>query len=698
MSKTQALSINEAYNRGVQAFESGALQQAVSVLNQVLKAAPDYAPAHQLLGVIAFQTGQTVPAENAMREACRLQPNNVGFLSNFTEVLRANGKPEDAIRIGKRAVQLEPGSASAHSNLGLAYYDLGDLPEAEACQKRALALKPDLVAASNNLGSIARDNEDSAAAIAFYRKVLELRPDYLESVNNLISVLIETEAVDDAMVLADDYLAKGYASAELHRNRGRLHSLKCEWDDAERRFRSAISLDEQKPESYVGLAQVLTEKNLHELALLEAEKAQRLDPSHAPAYHYIAVCKSHLGDLDAGFANYEKTLELKPDFSAAMIALGYLEMERGSFDAARMWFNKAAEQDKARLNAQIALVKLDKVTEDNSDFLALLSALPEANKMLPEQAVSYHYALGKCYEDLKQYDDAFAHFAKGATLKRSIVDFDADQIEETANDLISVFTPDLTERLRLSALDSSQPIFVVGMPRSGTTLTESILASHPDVYGAGELSYMHKLFADQLRGGNKKTGSLIANLPEQELSKRARKYIQQLDAHAPGTAHIVDKMPANFLMVGLIHAIMPNAKIVHVARNPLDTCLSCFTRVFQRSQYHSYDQVELGRYYNAYVRVMQHWKDLLPDGSFHTVHYEGLVEDIETEARRMVEFCDLEWDDRCLEFHKGERRVRTASVQQVRQPLYKSSKEKWRNYETHLLPLVQTIGEARIRF
>ena len=160
----------------------------------------------------------------------------------------------------------------------------------------------------------------------------------------------------------------------------------------------------------------------------------------------------------------------------------------------------------------------------------------------------------------------------------------------------------------------------------------------------------------------------------------------------------MDKMPANFQMVGLIHALLPNAKIIHIARNPLDTCLSCFTRVFERSQYHSYDQVELGRYFNAYVRMMGHWQKTLPDGSFHTVHYENLVDDIENEARQMIAHCGLVWDDACLEFYKGERRVRTASVQQVRQPLYATSKEKWRRYEAELSPLIKTIGDNKITF
>lgn len=698
MSQDQTLSVQQAYARCLKDYENARLQPAVATLNKIVAAAPKFAPAHQLLGIIAFQTGQLVPAQKAMSEAIRLQPDNSMFLTNYVEVLRKVGKVDEAIKVGKRAVQLVPSNPSAHSNLGLSYYDAENLIEAEASQKRALSFDAKFVPALNNLGSIAHDNGDDDAAVVFYKKALRANPGYLESVNNLISILIETEELEEARALSEDYLARAPKSAELQRNRGRLHVLSSEWDAAENRFRDAISLDETKPEAYVGLAQVLFEKNHPDLALLEAEKAQRVDPEHAAAYHYIAMCLAQLGDIDAGFANYRKALELKPDFTATMIAIGHLKMEKGDFKAARLWFEEATTHERGHLSAHIALSRLDKIIPDDTSFCVLEDALKDSPTMQPDQAVAFHYALGKCYEDLKRHEEAFSQFAKGAKIKRGMIDFDPAQIHEINENIISTFTSEFIESLRPSANHSEQPIFVVGMPRSGTTLTEAILASHPKVFGAGELKYLHSLFSDRQVGGTNKTGDLIAKMSPADLSQRIGQFIELLDANAPGSPHIVDKMPANFQMVGLIHALLPNAKIIHIARNPLDTCLSCFTRVFERSQYHSYDQIELGQYFNAYVRMMDHWQNVLPEGSFHTVHYENLVDDIDVEARAIIKHCGLEWDDACLEFHKGNRRVRTASVQQVRQPLYKTSREKWRRYEAHLGPLADTIGDNRISF
>lgn len=696
MSANQALSIDEAYARSLALFQKQEFKPAIEFLNQIIKAAPAFAPAHQLIGLIAFRLDQNEPAEKAMREAIRLHPDNPDFPVNFIEILRKVGKLEEAIEVGERAIQLAPKNPAAHSNLGLAYYDADNLIAAEASQKCALALNPKFIAALNNLGSISRDNRDETGAIEYYQKVLSIDPKYLETANNLISILIEAEKIDDARTLNDAYLKRAPRSAEFHLNRGRLHVLDNEWDAAENRFRDSISLGPDKPEPFVGLAQVLFEKNHPELALIEVKAALKVDPEHAPAYHFYAKCSAQIGDIETGFIYYKKSLALKSDFSGSMIALGHLEMENGDFKAARVWFEEAAKIEHAHLAAHIALSRLDKITPDSPSFQVLEAAIPEVDDMAPDQAVAFCYALGKSYEDLKRHDEAFAYFAKGARIKRGLVKFNPDEMDETTNNIIATFTPELIERLRPSAVQSDQPIFVVGMPRSGTTLTESILASHPKVFGAGELNYLHKLFSDRQLGGNKKTGTLIAGLTSDELKSRAAQFVESIDARAPGSPRVVDKMPANFQMIGLIHALMPNAKIIHIARNPFDTCLSCFTRVFERSQLHSYDQVELGQYFNAYVRLMKHWQTTLPEGSFHTVHYENLVDDIGLEARRIIAHCGLEWDDACLEFYKGERRVRTASVQQVRQPLYATSKEKWRKYEAHLGPLIETIGNNRI--
>jgi len=703
MSSPKKLSLNDAFKQGMAHYQKGQLKPSVTLFSQIIQAVPEHAHAHQMLGLIAFQTKQYEPAVKAMTEAVRLQPQNAQFLANFVEVLRKADLPKEAAAIGKRAVQANPSNPATHSNLGLAYYDLEDLIEAEASQQRALALDPDFGPALNNLGSIARDNGNLDEAIKSYRTGLRANPEYLEMANNLISVLIESERFDEARALAEEQLKKSPTSSDLQRNMGRIHMFDNDLDSAETCIRTAISLDEEKASNYLCLSQLLYEKNHTKLALLEAEKALRMEPESAAAYHQIALCKAQLGDIDAGFEYYNKALEIDPDMATAKIALGHLEMENGDFKAARTYFEEAVKSSAAKpsndtLSAQIALARLEKVTPENPAFLALEAALPAADTMPVAKAAAYHYALGKSYEDLKRFDEAFEHFAKGAQAKRTSIDYDPDKSDRTTDNIISAFDEKTIKRLRKNAITSDQPIFVVGMPRSGTTLTESILDSHHSVYGAGELSYMHKLFDVRKNSSESNLPHIVAHMSEHDLTRNIENYVESLNTHAPGSPHIVDKMPANFQMIGLIHALMPNAKIVHIARNPMDTCLSCFTRVFERSQLHSYDQVELGRYFNNYVRIMNHWHQLLPEGSFHTVHYEDLIDDIDLEARRIIDHCGLEWDDACLEFYKGKRRVRTASVQQVRQPLYTSSKGKWKKYEAHLKTLLETIGDNRIQF
>lgn len=698
MSAPKELTINDAFKQGMAHYQKGHLKPAVALFSQIIQAVPKHAHAHQMLGLIAFQTNQYEPAVKAMTEAVRLQPQNPQFLANFVEVLRKADRTKEAIAIGKQAVQANPSNPATHSNLGLAYYDLEDLVEAEASQQRALALDADFGPALNNLGSIARDNDHLDEAIEFYRTGLRANPEYSEVANNLVSVLIEAENFDEARELAETQLKKAPKNTDLQRNMGRIHMFANELDSAETCFRNAISLDEEKADNYVCLSQLLYEKNHPKLALLEAEKALRLEPESAAACHQVAMCKAQLGDINAGFEYYNKALELNPDMTASRIALGHLEMESGDFTSARAHFEEALKTSKDKLSAHVALARLEKMTPDDPAFQALEAALPSADTMPAIKAAAYHYALGKSYEDLNRFDEAFDHFANGAQTKRTLIEYDPNESDRITSNIISAFDEKTIKCLRKSAISSDQPIFVVGMPRSGTTLTESILASHKSIFGAGELNYMQSLFGIRKNDNKSDISHVAAHMSEHDLTRNMGKYVESINTHAPGSPHIVDKMPANFQMIGLIHALLPNAKIIHIARNPIDTCLSCFTRIFERSQLHSYDQIELGRYFNNYVRIMNHWHQLLPEGSFHTVHYENLIDDIDTEARRIIDHCGLEWDPACLEFYKGNRRVRTASVQQVRQPLYSSSKGKWRKYATHLKPLLETIGDNQIQF
>lgn len=698
MAVPKKLSINQAFKLGMEHYGKGQLKPSVALFSQIIKAVPKHAHAHQMLGLVAFQTEQYESAVKAMTEAIRLQPDNQQFLLNFIELLRKAGQAGKAVTVGKRAVQANPSNPAAHSNLGLAYYDLEDLIEAEASQQRAIALDADFGPALNNLGSIARDNGDMDQAITHYRDGLRANPKYLEMANNLTSVLIECERFDEAREIAEAQLKKNPKNSQLQRNMGRIHMFASDLDSAETSFRNAISLNETKADNFISLSQLLYEKNHPKLALIEAEKALRLEPDNAAAYHQIGMTKANLGDISAGFENYRKALELNPKLSASQIALGHLEMENGNFEIAREHFEAAAKTAKDKLSSHVALARIEKMTVDNPAFIALEQALPLADSMPTMKAAAYHYALGKSYEDIERFDEAFEQFSKGAKIKRTTLNYEPDHTDRIFNNIISTFDEKTIKRLRKNAISSSQPIFVVGMPRSGTTLTESILDSHQKIVGAGELNYLQSLFATRKSDGKSDLAQNIATMSPQDFTRKIETFVENINSHAPDSPHIVDKMPANFQMIGLIHALLPNAKIIHIARNPFDTCLSCYTRIFERSQLHSYDQVELGRYFNNYVRIMEYWHQLLPKGSFHTVHYENLIDDIDHEARRMIDHCGLEWDDACLEFYKGKRRVRTASVHQVRQPLYTTSKEKWKKYETQLQPLRKIIGDNRIQF
>jgi hypothetical protein len=238
-------------------------------------------------------------------------------------------------------------------------------------------------------------------------------------------------------------------------------------------------------------------------------------------------------------------------------------------------------------------------------------------------------------------------------------------------------------------------VFVLGMPRSGTTLTEQIIASHPAVHGAGELRDLMEVVQGNTQAGHfQPFPENLATLTPDTLHAWGRDYALRLSRRAPDALRITDKMPANYLALGLIPLMLPNAKIIHVKRNPVDTCVSCFTRLFNRHQDATYELNELGRHYATYSRLMQHWRAVLPASSFMEVQYEDIVADMQGQARRLIDWVGLPWNNACLEFHKTERNIRTASVTQVRQPIYSSSVERWRHYEKYLGPLLDGLGEA----
>jgi tetratricopeptide (TPR) repeat protein len=688
--KGTVVSIEEATKLAHTLYEKGKLDQSIELIEKVLSKTPKNAMALHLLGVIKFGQGAAEEGISRVSTAVQLLPQNALFAANLTEMLRKSGNLAEAEAVGRRAIKAGPKNASAHSNLGIVLYDLKKLDQAEAYHLQTLALDPKMVGSLNNLGSIARERGNLIEAERYYKAALSANPQNFESANNLASVLIEAEQLKEARAVLVSLLRIKPDYAEAHRNMGRIFLNTTELDLAEFAFRKSLEFNPQLQEAYIGLSQVMYEKHQNTLALEAANFAYNLAPDESGVLHQLALCEADSGNSEKAILLYNRALEIKPDFAPSLMALGHLKMEVGDMDRATDYFKAALEAGTERLSPLMALSRLTKMTEDSPIFIELEAESKNIEASPPKKRIAYHYAMGKAFEDIKNYNMAFNNFARGAEIKRGTVKYDPDKTDQRTDQIIKAFTPKRIAQMRKASIDTAQPIFVLGMPRSGTTLTESILASHSQVFGAGELPDLLNLFPSSpdgpVLGG-------IEDMKKEELTRRITDYARQVDSRAPGMHRITDKMPANFQMIGVIHSLLPNAKIIHVMRNPMDTCLSCFTRLFERSQLQSYDQVELGRYYLNYRRLVVHWSEVLPQHAFMELKYEDLVDDIEAQTRRMLSFCGLEWEAGCLEFHNDTRRVRTASVSQVRQPVYKSSVEKWRAYEAHLGPLINTIKQ-----
>lgn len=688
------VSIDQALAMALQQHTAGRRQQAAEMARRIVQSAPRHPLAWQLLGIIAHENGNTARGVELLTKAIQCNPLIGQIYANRAEMQRIVGNLPQAVADGEQAVRLSPRMASAHSNLGIALYSMGETDRAEACQKQALALDPKFVPAINNLGSICRDNKDREGAVALYRQALALQPNYTEAANNLGAVLTEMEDPEDALKILAKVVQARPNYPEAHNNIGNAFVALENFQKAELAFSNAARLRPAYGEAYEGLARCAQEMRNLAKAEQYAQKAIALNPGRAEAYCLLGRVYAEDSFPEQATAAFEKSLSLDPKLTSAHLGKGRLLMEGGKMEEAEQCFRQALALDPDSMAPRLSLAQVRKATEDDENLKTLLDLGKTISEMPETRAMSLHFALGKALEDVKRYDEAFPHFLAGCQLKRKRIEYSADNNTLITDNICKTFSAELIKNLGGAGSSSDAPIFVLGMPRSGTTLTETIIASHPDVYGAGELPDMLQIAARPM--GTPPVGYPL-NLQfatKADLTLMGEQYIRQLQKRAPNAKHITDKMPANYLALGLIHLMLPNAKIVHIQRNPVDTCLSNFTRMFHKSQYQSYDLRELGRYYRDYLKVMAHWREALPAGSFYEVSYEKLVQNQDEESRKLITYCGLSWNDACLSPDKTERNVKTASVTQVRQPVYTSSVGRWRVYEKFLGPLLEELGDA----
>lgn len=690
------LSIPQALQLALRQQQAGQLAQAQSLLRKVLQTEPGNGDALHALGIIAHQSGNIEQAQKLLTQAMLQQSENAVLHANLGEILRQSGQLEQAIVHCQRALELNPRSAAAHSNLGIIYYDQTHYAQARQCQHAALELQPGMLQALNNLGSIERDQANNCEAIDYFQQVLALDPNHLESLNNLGAVLTESrqpeqglEYLQRALKLQPDY-------AEALRNIGSCWLVLENYGNALRDFNHCLQLRPDFSEALQGLASVHQHRQNYALAEQYIEQALALSPDDPDIYSQRGQLFSDMGFADKSWADYQQALRRDPQHIAAHLGMSLWLTEQGQIEEAAQCLYQVLRIDNESLAARIALAHLIKANSEDDTFTALVAELNKP-QLSPVSALSLHFALGKCYDDIRDYDRAFPHFLEGCRLKRKTVKYDKRDTAQKVLEIAAAFSPERIKQLQGSGDPSTLPIFVLGMPRSGTTLTEQIIASHSQCFGAGELPDLMMLAdrprADSVYNPSNQYPQLMGALSPELLSEMGSRYVNGLRKRQAGVQHITDKMPANFLALGLIHLMLPNAKIVHVKRNPVDTCLSGLSKLFRYGQHHSYDLAEQGYFYRHYATLMQHWRTVLPEGVFYEIHYEDLVTDTENQSRALIEYCGLPWDEKCLSFHNTSRTVRTASATQVRRPIYKTSVERWRRYDSFLSPLLDALGE-----
>ncbi len=690
------MSVQDALKLAAAHQSAGRLAQAETVLRQLLQQRPNHPEALHLLAIVAHQAGKTNIGIELIERALTIDPKVPVFQANIAEMYRRVGNPQKAIAHGERALELNPNNADAHNNLGIAFFDIGDFEGAVRSYDKALELRPRFAEAISNRGNALRNLRRFEEAETEYRRALAINPSYAEAFNNLGSVLRDLDRPGEAETAYKKALALRPNYLEAQNNLILAYKDLKNYDAALAAGQDALRLAPQNADALAYIGSIYVDQKKLDQAFDLLNRSLAVNPAKAETYNMLGRAHFEAGQGEKSIACYEKAIALKHDFADPYNNLGNALKELGKFDEALVAFNTALALQPDLVGAYVNLVDAKKFRSNDDAHLIAMEGFAAKIGTLPEERQQHlHFGLAKAYDDLGRYDEAFDHLRKGNAFKRKTIEYDETAVLGYFDRVRDVITAEVVREKSGGGFSTRQPIFILGMPRSGTTLIEQIVASHRDVTGAGEL----KDFNDTVgsvrgRDGNEAPyPEFVPVLSPDELAKIGELYARKLDKRAPGSPRITDKMPSNFYFAGLIHLALPKAKIIHSNRNPVDTCVSCFSKLFAGEQSQTYDLGELGRYYRAYHGLMAHWRRVLPPGSFLDVQYEEVVGDVEGQARRILDYCELEWDERVLDFHKHERPVKTASSSQVRKPIYDSSVARWRNYEKFLGPLLAELGD-----
>lgn len=726
-----------SFSEALVLHQRGELAQAEQRYRALLALEPNHTDALHLLGVLALQSGQAQAAITLMKKAIAFRPSIAAYHSNLAEAYRAVGEIALAIASAQLALRLQPIYPDAVVNLGSLYMSQGRIGEAAEMFRRAIEQKPDFAVAHNNLGNALRLLGDIEQAVLHFRKALELQPHLGFVHGNLGQLLLEGGQLADALRHCQEAVRLQPNSAPAFNNLGNVLRHLGRLAEAKGCYSEALRRMPNLAMSYHNLGEVEQDQGKGTEAHQWFLQALQLEPS-SPLFH-TSLAKSFRSRNDSVEAETHllQALRLAPNYFEARLALGQLRADQGRLDEASAEFERVLEEKNLapRLQFELgdALLELNQRERALECYRGVLRRIPQfspalgriasyfAAEMSDEEQTALRqklaedglgeqertqllFALAQLCDARGDYQHAADHLSQAHALElhsrqQQGDDYNVQAHVHFVDRLVSVFTPELFARLHGVSVDSERPIFIIGLPRSGTTLLEQILASHSRVFGAGELRLAREGFESLGRGSDsiseERAFEAIQALDVPTLRALAETHLGKLQQLNDTAAYVTDKMPDNYQYVGFLALLFPKARFLHCRRDLRDVAVSCWITQFRQIPWTN-DPDQIASRFTQYRRIMDHWKQVLPVPILD-VNYEDMVENVEGVARRILEFCGLEWEAACLDFHSNKRAIRTASVAQVRQPIYHRSLARWRHYENALQPLFARLpasGEA----
>ncbi|RPH96647.1 MAG: sulfotransferase family protein [Lysobacterales bacterium] len=651
----------------IELINSGRIGQAEAICRAAVERNDQDVNMTALLGATLFKAGQTEEAERWLRHTTALAPNFAKPWSDLGQLLLESRRPQEAVEVLEEAVRLDAQDGEAWFNLGKARAVIGRGPAADEAFEKSFALNP-----ARKALALAAEHQHAGRwgeAEKLCREVLRGEPRNVNALRLL-----------------------GTCAAHAGRQR-----------EAERLLRQAVAQAPDYAEAQLDLGRVLKEQQRLEEAIAQFEKAIELEPGNFQGHFLLASVLAPAARSYDAIDAYRKVLELRPKHPGAWLGLGHMLKTVGRQDEAIEAYRECIrlKPGNGEIYWSLANLKTYRLSDaDIEEIEAQLRQEPDADDPDTQSRVNFQFALAKAWEDRGDFERAWRCYDEGNSTQRMAENYDPVRTEVLNDAIIQVFDRELLESRAGQGHPSDEPIFIVGLPRSGSTLLEQILASHSQVEGTAELPYVG--IVSNSVGRNRADGvnypHAVRGLDAAQLRQLGQDYLDLARIHrTEGRPRFIDKMPNNFPAVGLLHLVLPNAKIIDARRYPLDSCLSCYRQLFARGQSFTYDLTDIGEYFLQYQRMMDYWHQVLP-GRVLTVQYEDLVTDFDSQVRCLLEFCELPFEDNCVRFWETERPVRTASSEQVRQPIYTQSIHRWRRYAHHLDELIDVLRPVLPRY